>query len=116
MLLAAPALAEVRTFAPPAEATPPPADDTPAEGTADDDQPEAEAAARAAASAVAATGSRSAENAVRQAGDAFGSTIGREVIGIYNQMNVRGFSPIAAGNVRIDGLYFDNVVPPTNRI
>jgi len=66
--------------------------------------------------AVAATGDRAAENAVRQAGDAFGSTIGREVIGIYNQMNVRGFSPIAAGNVRIDGLYFDPVVPPSTRI
>lgn len=65
---------------------------------------------------VAATGSRAAENAVRQVGDAFGSTIGREVIGIYNQMNVRGFSPIAAGNVRIDGLYFDPVVPPSTRI
>lgn len=65
---------------------------------------------------IAATGSRAAENAVRQAGDAFGSTIGREVIGIYNQMNVRGFSPIAAGNVRIDGLYFDPVVPPSTRI
>ncbi len=65
---------------------------------------------------VAATGSRATENAVRQAGDAFGSTVGREVIGIYNQMNVRGFSPIAAGNVRIDGLYFDPVVPPSTRI
>ncbi|MEN9933393.1 MAG: hypothetical protein RIS17_1966, partial [Pseudomonadota bacterium] len=39
-----------------------------------------------------------------------------EVIGIYNQMSVRGFSPIAAGNVRIDGLYFDPVVPPSTRI
>ncbi|WP_156255436.1 TonB-dependent receptor domain-containing protein [Sandarakinorhabdus oryzae] len=65
---------------------------------------------------VAATGSRAAENAVRQVGDAFGSTIGREVIGIYNQTNVRGFSPIAAGNVRIDGLYFDPVVPPNTRL
>ncbi|MBU6165420.1 MAG: TonB-dependent receptor [Alphaproteobacteria bacterium] len=65
---------------------------------------------------IAATGSRAAENAVRQVGDAFGSTIGREVIGVYNQQNVRGFSPIAAGNVRIDGLYFDPVVPPNTRI
>ncbi|OYQ26509.1 TonB-dependent receptor [Sandarakinorhabdus cyanobacteriorum] len=65
---------------------------------------------------IAATGARAAENAVRQAGDAFGSTVGREVIGIYNQMNVRGFSPIAAGNVRIDGLYFDPVVPPSTRV
>lgn len=74
------------------------------------------APAGSAAPVVAATGNRAEENAVRQSGDAFGSTIGREVIGIYNQMNVRGFSPIAAGNVRIDGLYFDPVVPPNSRI
>ncbi len=65
---------------------------------------------------VAATGSRANENAVRQAGDAFGTSIGRETIGLYNQGSVRGFSPVAAGNVRIDGLYFDPVVVPTNRI
>ena len=70
----------------------------------------------AAAVAVAATGSRADENAVRQTGDAFGSTIGREVIGIYNQQSVRGFSPVAAGNVRIDGLYFDPVIPPDSRL
>jgi iron complex outermembrane receptor protein len=74
------------------------------------------APAGSAAPVVAATGSRADENAVRQSGDAFGSTIGREVIGIYNQMNVRGFSPVAAGNVRIDGLYFDPVVTPNSRI
>lgn len=65
---------------------------------------------------IAATGSRAEENAVRQAGDAFGTSIGRETIGLYNQQNVRGFSPVAAGNVRIDGLYFDPVIVPTNRI
>jgi iron complex outermembrane recepter protein len=65
---------------------------------------------------VAATGSRSAENAVRQAGDAFGTSIGREVSGLYNRERVRGFSPVAAGNVRIDGLYFDPVVTPSSRL
>lgn len=50
---------------------------------------------------------RAAENAVTQAEDAFGFTIGRETLGIYNSSNVRGFSPLAAGNVRIEGLYFD---------
>jgi iron complex outermembrane receptor protein len=65
---------------------------------------------------VAATGSRADENPVRQAGDAFGTSIGRETIGLYNQSSVRGFSPVAAGNVRIDGLYFDPVIIPTNRI
>ncbi|MEI6485367.1 MAG: TonB-dependent receptor [Sphingomonadales bacterium] len=91
-----------------AQAAPPPAP------TAEPDTPDLSPPPPAAA--VAATGSRSGENAVRQAGDAFGSTIGREVIGIYNQTSVRGFSPIAAGNVRIDGLYFDPVIPPSTRI
>ncbi|WP_310475890.1 TonB-dependent receptor domain-containing protein [Sandarakinorhabdus sp.] len=100
-LLAAPASAQP---AQPNDSTPPPAE-LPATDAPD-----------TAAPIVAATGSRSAENAVRQAGDAFGSTIGREVIGIYNQMNVRGFSPVAAGNVRIDGLYFDPVVTPSTRL
>jgi iron complex outermembrane recepter protein len=65
---------------------------------------------------VAATGSRSAENAVRQAGDAFGTSIGREVSGLYNRDRVRGFSPVVAGNVRIDGLYFDPAVTPSSRL
>lgn len=58
---------------------------------------------------TAATGQRAAENAVRSADDAFGTSIGRETIGLYNSSNVRGFSPTAAGNVRIDSLYFDQV-------
>ncbi|HET7282795.1 MAG TPA: TonB-dependent receptor, partial [Sphingomicrobium sp.] len=51
--------------------------------------------------------SRSDENAVTQAEDAFGFSVGRESLGIYNSGNVRGFSPVAAGNLRINGLYFD---------
>jgi iron complex outermembrane receptor protein len=50
---------------------------------------------------------RSQDNAVTQAEDAFGFSVGRESLGIYNSGNTRGFSPVAAGNVRIDGLYFD---------
>lgn len=53
--------------------------------------------------------SRVAENVVTQAEDAFGASINRESIGLYASSNVRGFSPTAAGNVRIDGLYFDQV-------
>ncbi|BAI96741.1 hypothetical protein Sj15T_11970 [Sphingobium sp. TA15] len=34
---------------------------------------------------------RADENAVRQAEDAFGTTIGRETIGIYSSSSVRGF-------------------------
>ena len=50
---------------------------------------------------------RASNNAVTQAEDAFGFSVGLESLGIYNAQNARGFSPIAAGNVRIDGLYFD---------
>src|SRR5438874_2818977 len=53
--------------------------------------------------------SRSDENAVTQAEDAFGFSVGRESLGIYNAGNARGFSPAAAGNLRIDGLYFDQM-------
>src|SRR3954447_23425718 len=53
--------------------------------------------------------SRSDDNAVTQAEDAFGFSVGRESLGIYNAGNARGFSPTAAGNVRIDGLYFDPI-------
>ena len=35
------------------------------------------------------------------------SASGRKSIGIYNAGQARGFSPTQAGNVRIDGLYFD---------
>ena len=58
---------------------------------------------------VAVAQDRADENAVTQAEDAFGFSVGRETIGIYNAGQARGFSPTAAGNVRIDGLYFDPV-------
>jgi len=61
------------------------------------------------AQGTAATGARAAENAVRSAVDAFGTTVGRETIGLYSPESARGFSPTAAGNVRIEGLYFDQV-------
>src|SRR6185437_8508589 len=48
-----------------------------------------------------------ADNPVASADDAFGLTLGLESVGMYNPSGVRGFSPQAAGNVRIDGLYFD---------
>lgn len=65
---------------------------------------------------LTAAGARTGENAVRQAGDAFGTTIGREEIGLYSESEVRGFSPRVAGNVRIEGLYFDPVFFPSDRI
>jgi iron complex outermembrane receptor protein len=52
---------------------------------------------------------RADDNAVTQAEDAFGFSVGRESIGIYNGGQTRGFSPFAAGNVRIEGLYYDPI-------
>lgn len=52
---------------------------------------------------------RTGENALRSAEDAFGTSIGSENIGLYSASDVRGFSPFAAGNVRLEGLYLDAV-------
>ncbi len=64
----------------------------------------------------AALAQRSGENVLRSAQDAFGSSIGNESIGIYSPTNVRGFSPFTAGNVRLEGLYFDPVVSFNTRL
>ncbi|GAB5414258.1 MAG: TonB-dependent receptor [Congregibacter sp.] len=50
---------------------------------------------------------RAAENVVRSVSDAFGASVGNEQIGLYSASNVRGFSPAAAGNVRVEGLFID---------
>ena len=50
---------------------------------------------------------RAAENAVNSAEDAFGVSVGNETIGLYTQSSARGFNPQQAGNIRVDGLYFD---------
>jgi iron complex outermembrane receptor protein len=63
------------------------------------------------AASTAVIGQRASENALRAAGDAFGTSVGRESVGLYSEGEVRGFSPIEAGNVRIDGLYFDLIWP-----
>ncbi|MGH6876428.1 MAG: hypothetical protein ACREHV_03505, partial [Rhizomicrobium sp.] len=59
---------------------------------------------------------RASENAVTAADDAFGTTVGNETIGIYDTEDVRGFSPLQAGNVRIEGLYFDKVGDENDRL
>src|SRR5688572_12892810 len=59
---------------------------------------------------------RTDENVTAQSDDAFGRSVGNERIGIYNAGNVRGFSPLDAGNVRIEGLYFDQQKDPTSRL
>jgi iron complex outermembrane receptor protein len=63
---------------------------------------------------TAALAQRADDNAVTEAEDAFGVTIGDESIGLYSASSVRGFSPVNAGNVRIEGLYFDRqgTLPP----
>ncbi len=57
--------------------------------------------------ASGAMAQRVADNAVKAADDAFGTTVGNEQTGLYNPYEARGFSPVDAGNVRIEGLYFD---------
>lgn len=52
---------------------------------------------------------RTEENAIAQSDDAFGKSIGSEKTGLYSSEDVRGFSPVDAGNARIEGLYFDQV-------
>lgn len=59
---------------------------------------------------------RTTNNAVTAADDAFGRAVGSEKIGIYSSEDVRGFNPVEAGNVRIEGLYFDQQAMPSNRV
>ena len=44
---------------------------------------------------------RAQENATRSADDAFGVQVG-----LYTDRDTRGFSPLSAGNARIEGMYF----------
>jgi iron complex outermembrane recepter protein len=66
--------------------------------------------------ALPAYAQRADENAVREAEDAFETSISNEDVGIYNSFVVRGFSPTRAGNIRIDGLYYDQVWAITSRL
>ena len=50
---------------------------------------------------------RAQDNAVTSAEDAFGTSIGLQNVGLYSQTDARGFDPQQAGNLRIEGLYFD---------
>ena len=56
------------------------------------------------------------DNPVASAADAFGLTLGLESIGLYGPGGVRGFNPQQAGNIRIDGLYFDEPGNLSNRV
>lgn len=50
---------------------------------------------------------RATENALNAAEDGFGTSIGTETVGLYNSSSARGFNPALAGNIRMEGLYFD---------
>lgn len=66
--------------------------------------------------ATPAEAQRTEDNAVTAAEDAFGTSIGNESIGIYSSSQVRGFSPVTAGNVRIEGVYLDRQGFIANRL
>ncbi|MBV9695369.1 MAG: TonB-dependent receptor [Gammaproteobacteria bacterium] len=58
---------------------------------------------------------RAQQNAVVDAEDAFGNSNGYQSIGLYTLNDARGFNPQQAGNLRIEGFYFDypsNYVTP----
>lgn len=57
----------------------------------------------------AAMAQRAGENAATQSSDAFGRSVGQDKSGLYSSDDVRGFNPVDAGNVRLEGLYFDQV-------
>jgi iron complex outermembrane recepter protein len=66
--------------------------------------------------AGAAHAQRAGEDAMAGAEDAFGATIGNESVGLYGPYGARGFSPAQAGNIRIDGLYFDQQAGLNSRV
>ena len=47
------------------------------------------------------------QNALTAADDAFGTSVGYQTIGLYSSNDARGFNPQQAGNLRIEGLYYD---------
>lgn len=73
-------------------------------------------ACAALATAGPALAQRAEENAARAAGDAFGTNIGNEKVGLYTNSDVRGFSPTTATNLRLEGIYFDMRPGPPPRM
>lgn len=53
---------------------------------------------------------------MKSAEDAFGTSVGAERIGLYSDGDARGFSPVAAGNIRLEGLYIDNPIGFSGRL
>ncbi|MET0252078.1 MAG: TonB-dependent receptor [Novosphingobium sp.] len=48
--------------------------------------------------------------------DAFGAAIGNERVGLYRNFDVRGFSAVTAGNVRVEGMYLDRPAEFSERL
>lgn len=69
-----------------------------------------------AALAASASGQEASTNVITAAEDAFGRVIGVESLGLYSEDDVRGFSPLTAGNARMNGLYFDKQGTMTSRL
>ena len=63
-----------------------------------------------------ASAQRVTDNAAAGAEDAFGTSIGNERVGLYSGSDVRGFSPVTANNIRLEGLYFDRPASFTDRL
>jgi iron complex outermembrane recepter protein len=59
---------------------------------------------------------RVGEDVVTQARDAFGVSVGNERVGLYSASDVRGFSPVTAGNIRLEDLYIDRTGSFTDRL
>ena len=59
---------------------------------------------------------RAEENVATQSDDAFGRAVGNDRSGLYSSFEVRGFNPSEAGNVRLQGLYFDLIDLPSARL
>ncbi len=72
----------------------------------------------AAASSLAAMPAhcQSSTDVVTEAEDAFGTRIGLEQIGLYNESQVRGFSLAQAANYEVDGVYIATLSTPGNPI
>jgi iron complex outermembrane recepter protein len=66
--------------------------------------------------ATTVSAQHASDNPISSADDAYGLTLGLESVGLYNPGLVRGFNPQAAGNVQIDGLYFDQQGALSNRV
>jgi iron complex outermembrane recepter protein len=57
--------------------------------------------------ATPALAQRAEQNATTQSSDAFGRSVGNERSGLYSGEEVRGFNPGEAGNIRLEGLFFE---------